>query len=801
MGIREKIKEKRLYFDGGMGTLLIEKGLMPGELPETWNITRPNDIISIHMDYIRSGADIITANTFGANSLKFSDPEEIITAAICNAKKAVAAFDGEKYVAYDVGPLGRLLKPLGDLDFEDAVSVFARGMVAAQKAGADLILIETMNDAYETKAAVLAAKENTSLPVFVTNAYDASGKLMTGATPEAMVALLEGLRVDALGINCSLGPEQMLPVVKELIEYSSIPVIVNPNAGLPKEENGRTVYDVDANRFSDVMVRIADMGACILGGCCGTTPEYIRMTVRKTKDIPFIFPQPKNDTLVSSYTHAVAIGQKPVIIGERINPTGKPKFKDALRQNDIDYILREGIAEEEHGAHILDVNVGLPEIDEVNMMTRVVTALQSVTSLPLQIDTVDPEALEKALRLYNGKALINSVNGKEESLEAVLPLAAKYGGVLIALTLDEKGVPETAEGRLAIAEKIVKRAEKYGISKKNIIADPLAMTVSANPQSANVTLEAIKLIKSKLGIGVSLGVSNISFGLPQRDFLNAAFFTMALSYGLDCAIINPLSTEMMKSYHTFLALTAQDKMCEEYIDFASNVVSESKFTKSQVVGKNDADFSDLTKSIKKGLCDAAQRDAEKLLETLDGLDVINGYIVPALDEVGKGFENKTVFLPQLLMSAEAAKAAFSVIQGKMQNRSEAGKGKIVLATVKGDIHDIGKNIVKVLLENYGFDVIDLGKDVPPLTVVEAVKKSSAALVGLSALMTTTVHAMEETIALLRKDCPGVKVVVGGAVLTQEYADMIGADFYSKDAMQTVRYAEMFYGSNKRDKDN
>ena len=781
--------------------MLIEKGLMPGELPETWNITRPNDIISIHMDYIRSGADIITANTFGANSLKFSDPEEIITAAICNAKKAVAAFDCEKYVAYDVGPLGRLLKPLGDLDFEDAVSVFARGMVAAQKAGADLILIETMNDAYETKAAVLAAKENTSLPVFVTNAYDASGKLMTGATPEAMVALLEGLRVDALGINCSLGPEQMLPVVKELIEYSSIPVIVNPNAGLPKEENGRTVYDVDANRFSDVMVRIADMGACILGGCCGTTPEYIRMTVRKTKDIPFRLPQPKNDTLVSSYTHAVVIGQKPVIIGERINPTGKPKFKDALRQNDIDYILREGIAEEEHGAHILDVNVGLPEIDEVNMMTRVVTALQSVTSLPLQIDTVDPEALEKALRLYNGKALINSVNGKEESLEAVLPLAAKYGGVLIALTLDEKGVPETAEGRLAIAEKIVKRAEKYGISKKNIIADPLAMTVSANPQSANVTLEAIKLIKSKLGIGVSLGVSNISFGLPQRDFLNAAFFTMALSYGLDCAIINPLSTEMMKSYHTFLALTAQDKMCEEYIDFASNVVSESKFTKSQAVGKNDADSSDLTKSIKKGLCDAAQRDAEKLLETLDGLDVINGYIVPALDEVGKGFENKTVFLPQLLMSAEAAKAAFSVIQGKMQNRSEAGKGKIVLATVKGDIHDIGKNIVKVLLENYGFDVIDLGKDVPPLTVVEAVKKSSAALVGLSALMTTTVHAMEETIALLRKDCPGVKVVVGGAVLTQEYADMIGADFYSKDAMQTVRYAEMFYGSNKRDKDN
>lgn len=801
MGIREKIKEKRLYFDGGMGTLLIEKGLMPGELPETWNITRPNDILSIHMDYIRSGADIITTNTFGANSLKFSDPEAIITAAICNAKKAVEAFNGEKYVAYDVGPLGRLLKPLGDVDFEDAVSVFARGMIAAQKAGADLILIETMNDAYETKAAVLAAKENTSLPVFVTNAYDASGKLMTGATPEAMVALLEGLRVDALGINCSLGPEQMLPVVKELIEYSSIPVIVNPNAGLPKEENGRTVYDVDANRFSDVMIRIADMGACILGGCCGTTPEYIRMTVRKTKDIPFRPPQLKNDTLVSSYTHAVAIGQKPVIIGERINPTGKPKFKDALRQNDIDYILREGIAEEEHGANILDVNVGLPEIDEVDMMARVVTALQSVTSLPLQIDTVDAMALERALRLYNGKALINSVNGKEESLDTVLPLAAKYGGVLIALTLDEKGVPETAEGRFAIAEKIVRRAEKYGISKKDIIADPLAMAVSANPQSANVTLEAIKLIKSKLGIGVSLGVSNISFGLPQRDFLNAAFFTMALSYGLDCAIINPLSTEMMKSYHTFLALTAQDTMCKEYIDFASNIVTESKFTKSEASEKGEADSSELTKSIKKGLCDAAQRDAEKLLETHEGLDVINGYIVPALDEVGKGFENKTVFLPQLLMSAEAAKAAFSVIQGKMQNRSEAGKGKIVLATVKGDIHDIGKNIVKVLLENYGFDVIDLGKDVPPFTVVEAVQKNSAALVGLSALMTTTVHAMEETIALLRKNCPGVKVVVGGAVLTQEYADMIGADFYSKDAMQTVRYAEMFYGINKTDKDN
>ncbi len=789
------MKQRRLYIDGGMGTLLMEKGLRPGELPELWNLTHPEVIRSIHAAYLSAGADIVTANTFGVSRLKFSNVQQLVTAAIRLAREATDACAGDKYVAYDAGPLGKLLKPLGDLDFEEAVSLFAEGMRAAQEAGADLILIETMNDAYETKAAVLAAKENTTLPVFVTNAYDATGKLMTGATPQAMVALLEGLRVDALGINCSLGPEQMLPVVEQLLAYASVPVIVSPNAGLPREVNGKTVYDVEAEAFSETMRMIAQMGVCFLGGCCGTTPDYIRETVKKTKDVPFCFPTHKQDTLVSSYTHAVPIGHghPPVIIGERINPTGKSRFKDALRRGDIDYILREGIAEEEHGAHVLDVNVGLPEINEVQMMTKVVTALQGVTALPLQIDTVDPLALERALRLYNGKALINSVNGKEESMQQVLPLAAKYGGVLIALTLDEQGVPKTAEGRYDIARRIVARAEAYGIDRKDIVADPLAMTVSAQPDSATITLEAIRLIKERLGIGVSLGVSNISFGLPQRDFLNAAFFTMAMVNGLDCAIVNPLSVEMMKSYHTYLALTGQDPMCGAYIDFASGVHTESSLVRKSAQDTDRSGEADLIKSIEKGLCEAARRDARELLAAQNPLDIINQYIVPALNEVGKGFENKTVFLPQLLMSAEAAKAAFSVIREKMANQSGGGRGKIVLATVKGDIHDIGKNIVKVLLENYGFDVLDLGKDVPPETVVQAVQQSGAPLVGLSALMTTTVPSMEKTITLLHEQCPGVRTVVGGAVLTQEYADMIGADYYAKDAMQTVRYAETLFG--------
>ena len=788
--IRERLKQGRLYCDGGMGTLLQARGLRAGEQPELWNLTRPDDIRAIHAEYLAAGSDVITANTFGASALKFDNVTEIVTEGIRLAREAVEACGREAYVAYDIGPLGRLLKPLGDLAFEDAVNLFAEGVRAA--AEADVILIETMNDAYETKAAVLAAKENSDLPIFVTNAYDGSGKLMTGADPRAMVALLEGLRVDALGINCSLGPEQMLPVVETLLEYSSVPVIVNPNAGLPVSVDGKTTFTVDAEAFSDIMVRMAEMGVSLLGGCCGTTPEYIRKTVEKTKGISWCAPTPKSHTLVSSYTHAVEIGREPVLIGERINPTGKARFKTALREGDLDYIINEGLREEEQGAHILDVNVGLPEIDEAAMMHRVMTELQAVTDLPLQIDTPDGQAMELALREYNGKAMINSVNGKEESLRTVLPLAAKYGGVVVALTLDESGIPATAEGRYAIAERIVSVAEgEYGIDRRDIVVDPLAMTISSDNNSAVVTLEAIRLIKERLGVRTSLGVSNISFGLPRRDIVTSSFFSMALVVGLDCAIMNPHSVEMMKVYHAYRALRGMDENCMNYIAFASGLSEETAVqTAAPVKATEGGD--PLFRAIVKGLREAAHAESEQQLKHKAPLDIINDSIVPALDEVGRGFEKNTVYLPQLLMSAEAAKAAFESIRLAMGEHKAEGDRRIVLATVKGDIHDIGKNIVKVLLENYGFTVLDLGKDVAPETVCNAVVSSNARLVGLSALMTTTVPAMADTIRLLRERAPEVRVMVGGAVMTEDYANQIGADFYAKDAMQGVRVAEAFF---------
>lgn len=796
MNILEKIKSSITYFDGGMGTMLQERGLAPGELPERWNITHKDVIIDIHKAYLAAGCNIIKTNTFGANRLKFENLEEITTAAINNAKEALKEFDGDRYIAYDVGSLGKMLKPLGDLDFEDAVSIFADGIKIAKKCGADLILIETMNDSYETKAAVLAAKENSSLPVFVTCVYDENAKLMTGADPAAMVALLEGLGVDAVGMNCSLGPEQMIKIVPSLAAESSIPVIVNPNAGLPKSINGRTVYDVDADAFSDYMVEIAKMGATIIGGCCGTTPEFIRKMIEKTKNLPFKLPSKKNHTVVSSYTHSVKIGKVPILIGERINPTGKSKFKQALRDNNLDYILNEGITQQEAGADILDVNVGLPEIDEVAMMLNVVSELQAVSDLPLQLDTVDPVAMEKSMRIYNGKPLVNSVNGKEESMNAIFPLVKKYGGVMIALTIGKAGIPETAEGRYEIAKDIVEKAESYGIDRCNIVVDPLAMTISSDTTSADVTLESIRLIEQRLGVHTSLGVSNISFGLPNRDFVTSTFFAIAMQTGLDCAIMNPFSVEMMKVYHSYKALRGMDDNCTEYIEFASNMTAPTvQATANEKVSDSSADTSDpLMHAIVKGLKEKAGAISEELVAKMEPLDVVNTQIIPALDIVGKGFEEKTVFLPQLLMSAEAAKAAFEAVKAALSNTDQPSKGKIILATVKGDIHDIGKNIVKVLLSNYGFDVIDLGKDVPPETVRDCALENNIKLVGLSALMTTTVPSMEQTIKLLRESGSDAKVVVGGAVLTQEYADMIGADCYAKDAMETVRYAEEIFGN-------
>ena len=791
MSIKDHIKSNFLYLDGGMGTLLQAEGLAAGELPERWNITHPDIIERIHRAYFAAGSNVVNTNTFGANRLKFSSDEldEIVGAAVRIARTATDDAEN-RWVALDIGPTGRMLKPYGDLGFEEAVAVFAETVRLGVKHGVDLIFIETMNDSYETKAALLAAKENSTLPVFVSNAYGEDGKLMTGASPAAMVALLEGMGADAIGVNCSLGPAALTPVVEEYLRYASVPVLVKPNAGLPRVEQGRTVYDVPPSAFAEAMAALARKGARALGGCCGTTPAYIAETVKETAAL---FPVPlteKTHTLVSSYTHAVCFDGAPILIGERINPTGKKLFKEALRAGDMEYILREGLAEEEKGVHILDVNVGLPEINERKMLSDAVRELQAVTALPLQIDTADPVAMEAALRLYNGKAMINSVNGKKESLDAVLPLAKKYGGVLVALTLDENGIPETAEGRFAIAERILKVAETYGIAKKNIVFDPLALTVSADKNAARETLRAVTMIRERLGCHTSLGVSNISFGLPERDMINGTFFAMALSGGLSAAIMNPHSDEMMKIYFCFRALAGLDDNCADYIRYAeSRPKLETVAVAAPSVAADAGEGTPLFTSIVKGLKESAAACAAARLKERAPLTVVNEEIIPALNFVGEGFEKKTVYLPSLLMSAEAAKSAFTVIKESMAGEKSGGRLPFVLATVKGDIHDIGKNIVRLLLENYGFAVSDLGKDVAPQAVVEEVLRLNAPLVGLSALMTTTVPAMEETVRLLKEKAPFAKVVVGGAVLTEEYAAAIGADKYARDAMEAVRYAE------------
>ena len=807
--ITDRLGKELLFFDGGMGTLLQEKGLAPGELPETWNISRPEVIKEIHKRYIEAGSDIVLTNTFGANALKFHAEgcslEDIVKTAVDLAKKAAAEADtvssdrsgtaGRKrtvYTALDIGPTGKLLKPMGDLDFETAYEAFREVMVWGEEAGADLIHIETMSDTYELKAAVLAAKENTSLPVFATAIFDERRKLLTGADVPSVIALLEGLRVDALGINCGMGPEQMLPVVEEYIKYSSLPVIVKPNAGLPKQRDGHTYYDVSPEEFAGYMGKIVSMGACVIGGCCGTTPDHIQAMTNFCRRLDIIPPSEKNDTIVSSYGQSVFLGKGSKIIGERINPTGKKKFKQALKDHDLEYILREGIAQQDNGAHILDVNVGLPDIDEISMMKETVQALQSVVNLPLQIDTVDAAAMEAALRIYNGKAMVNSVSGKQESMDKVFPLIRKYGGVVIGLTLDEAGIPGDAEGRVRIAERIISEAAKYGIKKKDIVIDALAMTISSEPDGAKVTLETLRRLRDDLNVNTVLGVSNISFGLPARPVVNAAFYTMAMMNGLSAGIINPSSEDMMKAWYAYHALMGLDANCESYIDHYSNVQTANAAPSEN--GRKTA--VSLRESIEKGLKEDAALITAELSETQEPLGIINTELIPALNHVGDGFEAGTLFLPQLLMSAEAAKSAFAILKDKMDKSGEVQEkiGTIILATVKGDIHDIGKNIVKVLLENYSFDVIDLGKDVAPEQIVDMVLDKNVKLVGLSALMTTTVVSMEETIRMLREQAPQCKVMVGGAVLNQEYADMIGADFYGKDAMQSVRYAqELFAG--------
>lgn len=763
------------YFDGGMGSML---DLKAGELPEQLNVTDPERVFRVHKAYAEAGADIITANTFGANRLKYDNVDELVRAGVSLAKKT-----GKK-VALDLGPTGKLLKPMGELDFEECVSIYAE-VVNAGKEDADLVLIETMGDVYEIKAAILAVKENSNLPIFVSMIFDENGRLLTGADVKTACAVVEGLGADVIGFNCGLGPEQMIPLIKELCEYSSTPIMVNPNAGLPEVVDGRTVYNVDPEEFSDLMAEIAEIGVSFLGGCCGTTPEHIKALIEKTKNIPDQIPEKKNHTVVTSYSQAVEIGAKSVVIGERINPTGKKLLKQALRDNDMDYILREGISQRDSGAHILDVNVGLPEIDEVKMLSEAVTQLQAVLPTPLQLDSSDAVAMEKALRIYNGKPLINSVNGKEKSMKEIFPLAKKYGGVVVCLCLNENGIPETAEGRIDIAKKMIRTAERYGIDKKNLIIDALTMTISTNIQNAIETLKAVDYIKNILGVNTVLGVSNISFGLPNREAVNTAFYTLAMKSGLSAGIINPKSQAMMNAYYSYNALAGLDENCNEYINSAVAVETVAQST----------DIT-LTDAIIKGMKEESAKCARELLKNTDSLEIINNHIIPALDKVGDGFEKNTVFLPQLLMSADSAKAAFDEIKAHMVVNGNAQlKGeKIVIATVEGDIHDIGKNIVKVLLANYGFDVIDLGKDVKCEEVLRAVIENDVKLVGLSALMTTTVANMEKTIKLLH-DNTDAKIMVGGAVLTRDYAKMINADWYAKDAMESVRIAQEFFDTN------
>lgn len=772
--------DRILLFDGGMGSLLVKKGLLPGEKPEYWNLSHPDAIEEIHSAYIAAGADIINTNTFGAYRHKLGDDtEKVILAAIENAKRAKDKAGKDTLIALDMGPLGKLLAPLGELDFEDAVSIFAETV----KIGAphtDLVLIETMGDLYELKAAVLAAKENCDLPIIATVALDERGKLMTGADVETVVALLEGLGVSALGVNCGFGPKTLLPFVKRMASVASIPLVVTPNAGLPMIRDGKTVYDLTPEAFAEEMKELLFDGVFFAGGCCGTTPAHI--AALKTVVDQYAAPVfvPKQISVISSYTHTVTFGKEPVLIGERLNPTGKAKLKAALREGDYGYLATEGIAQYDKGAAVLDVNVGLPELCEPQVLCEVVKLLQEVCDTPLQIDTANAEAMEKACRLYNGKPLLNSVNGAEDSMRAVFPIAKRYGGMVVALTLDESGIPQTVEGRVAIAEKILATAKEYGLSAKDLIFDPLALTVSSDGNAALVTLGTVKELHQR-GLLTSLGVSNVSFGLPERDRINGAFFTMALSAGLSAAIMNPFSDVMMNAYRTYRVLTGLDTSAADYIASLSEK-------------KEGAAIDTLKGAVIKGLSDQASLYTKELLKEKAPLTIVNEDIIPALDEVGRGFESGKTFLPQLLAAADAAKAAFEAVKSAMPKGESVGEEKkVIIATVKGDIHDIGKNIVKVMFENYGYTVIDLGRDVASEVIVASVKEHNARLVCLSALMTTTVSSMEDTIKALRKEGLTCKVVVGGAVLNREYADMIGADRYAKDAAEAVRYADEVFG--------
>lgn len=788
VGVKELINKELILFDGAMGTMLQKNGLKLGENPEKLNFSHEDMIIKIHKSYIDSGANIITTNTFGANRLKLKESgysvEETISKAVSLAKEATK--DTNAFIALDIGPIGELLEPMGTLSFEEAYEIFKEQIIIGHKAGADLILIETMTDLYEAKAAILAAKENCNLPVFCTMSFEEDGRTFTGCLPSSMAITLEGLGVDALGVNCSLGPDKILKVIKEIKKYTNLPLMVQPNAGLPSIIFGEAIYDISIEDFTEGIEELINEGVSIIGGCCGTTPEFIS-SIRLLINNKEIISRPKvSFTAVCSPSKFIEINGVEVI-GERINPTGKKLFKEALKNNDMNYILKQGIEQVEAGASILDVNVGLPEIDEVKWIRDSVKSLQGILDTPLQIDSTNVDAVEAGLRYYNGKAIVNSVNGDDEILDKLLPIVKKYGAAVVGLTLDKEGIPALAEERFKIAEKIFNRAISYGIKKEDIFIDTLVMPVSADGQSAKETLKALRLIREKLGLKTVLGVSNISFGLPSREIINKTFLSLALEEGLNLPIMNPNSEAMMEVIDSFKLLYNYDKKGSKFIEKYGNKI------KKEVVAENKNN-SGLSELIIKGLKKEAQTVTKELLKENEPIDVINKHIIPALNIVGERFEKGQIFLPQLISSAETVQSSFEILKNNIKISDNINSEKIILATVKGDIHDIGKNIVKVMLESYGFQVIDLGKNVDKEEVLNCAKEQNVKLIGLSALMTTTVKSMEETIQLLKINDLNAKIMVGGAVLTEEYAKEINADYYAKDAMESVKIAKEYFAN-------
>lgn len=786
MQIQNLINNNFLLFDGAMGTMLQEKGLKGGELPEGYNIHSPEIVYEIHKKYIETGADVVTTNTFGANRLKLKNSpysvEQVIKEAVKIAKKA----SGDKLVALDIGATGQMFQPFGTLSFNDAYDIFKEQVIAGKEAGADIILIETISDLYEARATILAAKENSDLPVFCTMTFQENMRTLMATDPMTMVEVLEGLGVDVLGVNCSLGPKQLQPIIDKILDRATIPVMIQPNAGLPKLVDGETVYDLTASEFAEEIRYMAEKGVTVFGGCCGTDPEFIKAVKDNLRNLKPRRLQNKKLTTACSSKKTVILGESVKVIGERINPTGKKKLKEALVKNDIDYIISEAIAQKETGSDILDINLGLPEIDEKEMMRKAIIELQSIIDLPLQIDSVKVDVIEEALRIYNGKAIINSVNGKASSMEKIFPIAKKYGACVIGLTLDEEGLPKTAEKRVEIATKIIETAKTYGIPEENILIDCLVLTASAAQEAVMETLRAIPMIKAKYNVKTVLGASNVSFGLPNRKVINSTYLTLALGYGLDAPITDSTSESLMDVIRAFKVIVNQDKQCKEYIEFYSNLPKEEG--KKKEIGRN------LKEIVIAGMKDEAKIKTKELLETKVPMEIVDSHLIPALDVVGEKYERGEMFLPQLIRSAETVKRAFEVIKEKLivEGQNRISKGRIILATVRGDIHDIGKNIVKILLENYGFEVIDLGKDVPIEEIVNTARKENIKLVGLSALMTTTVQSMEETIKELRKNGIDCSIMVGGAVLNREYAEMIGANYYGKDARESINIAKRFF---------